>query len=118
MGDSRVYLSRNRELRQLSDDHVINEGPLKHVLSRAIGLTPEIEPHCFEIQGNMERISPQRRVFPQVFHTGELHHSLLRDGVHRSAESREKPHPRGFATQGLTCFKSVLKFSVPRGLAV
>jgi serine/threonine protein phosphatase PrpC len=50
VGDSRVYLSRNRELRQLSDDHVINEGPLKHVLSRAIGLTPEVEPHCFEIQ--------------------------------------------------------------------
>jgi serine/threonine protein phosphatase PrpC len=50
VGDSPVYLSRNRELRRLSDDHVIDKGALKHVLSRALGLSAEVEPHCFEIE--------------------------------------------------------------------
>ncbi len=50
VGDSRVYLSRGGRLSQLSHDHVINEGTFSHVLQRAIGLAPEVEPHCFETE--------------------------------------------------------------------
>jgi serine/threonine protein phosphatase PrpC len=46
VGDSRVYLSRSGSVRQLSMDHV--DEMHRHVLRRAIGLAPEVEPHCFE----------------------------------------------------------------------
>ena len=50
VGDSRVYLSRDGRLSQLSHDHVINDRAFSHVLQRAIGLAPEVEPHCFETE--------------------------------------------------------------------
>ncbi|MEA3209014.1 MAG: hypothetical protein QOE70_2071 [Chthoniobacter sp.] len=50
VGDSRVYLARNGRLSQLSHDHVINDRTFSHVLLRAIGLAPEVEPHCFETE--------------------------------------------------------------------
>ncbi len=50
VGDSRVYLSRGGQLSQLSHDHVINDSTFSHVLQRAIGLAPEVEPHCFETE--------------------------------------------------------------------
>ncbi|MDR3404895.1 MAG: bifunctional protein-serine/threonine kinase/phosphatase [Chthoniobacter sp.] len=46
VGDSRVYLSRGGRLARLSEDHV--DVDMKHVLRRAIGLAPEVEPYCFE----------------------------------------------------------------------
>lgn len=46
VGDSRIYLSQGGHLARLSEDHV--DGEMKHVLRRAIGLAPEVEPHCFE----------------------------------------------------------------------
>jgi serine/threonine protein phosphatase PrpC len=49
VGDSRVYLARGGELSQLSNDHVADDTKFKHVLNRAIGLAPEVEPHCFEV---------------------------------------------------------------------
>ena len=50
VGDSRVYLSRGGQLSQLSHDHVINDRLFSHVLQRAIGLAPSVEPHCFETE--------------------------------------------------------------------
>ncbi len=50
VGDSRVYLSRGGKLSQLSHDHVINDRAFSHVLQRAIGLAPSVEPHCFETE--------------------------------------------------------------------
>ena len=46
VGDSRVYLARDGGISRLSEDHV--DGDMKHVLQRAIGLEPEVAPHCFE----------------------------------------------------------------------
>ncbi len=46
VGDSRIYLARDGGISQLSEDHV--DGEMKHVLQRAIGLEPEVAPHCFE----------------------------------------------------------------------
>ncbi len=46
VGDSRIYLARGGQLSQLSEDHI--DADMKHVLRRAIGLAPEVEPHCFE----------------------------------------------------------------------
>ena len=50
VGDSRVYLSRAGRLSQLSHDHVINDRTFSHVLQRAIGLAPSVEPYCFETE--------------------------------------------------------------------
>ncbi|MEO6787351.1 MAG: protein phosphatase 2C domain-containing protein [Chthoniobacteraceae bacterium] len=50
VGDSRVYLSRAGQLSQLSHDHVVNDRTFSHVLQRAIGLAPSVEPHCFETE--------------------------------------------------------------------
>ncbi len=50
VGDSRVYLARDGALTQLSVDHT--DDTMRHVLRRAIGLAPEVEPHCFERQLN------------------------------------------------------------------
>ncbi len=50
VGDSPVYLAREGRLTRLSCEHVA-EGPgLEHVLDRAIGLAPEVEPHLFELE--------------------------------------------------------------------
>ncbi len=49
VGDSRVYLARGGELSQLSADHVAGGSGYRHILNRAIGLAPEVEPHCFEM---------------------------------------------------------------------
>jgi serine/threonine protein phosphatase PrpC len=48
VGDSRIYLASGGALTQLSVDHT--DGAMHHVLQRAIGLAPEVEPHCFERQ--------------------------------------------------------------------
>jgi serine/threonine protein phosphatase PrpC len=45
VGDSRVYLVRDREITQLSCDHLLEGMP--HALSRAVGLTQKVEPHFF-----------------------------------------------------------------------
>lgn len=49
VGDSRVYLARGGKISQLSNDHVADDTKFKHVLNRAIGLAPEVEPHFFEM---------------------------------------------------------------------
>ncbi len=50
VGDSRVYLSREGNLTRLSSDHVAQGNGFGHVLARAIGLAPEVEPHFFEAE--------------------------------------------------------------------
>jgi len=49
VGDSRVYVARDGILTLLSSDHTHEGDAMKHVLSRAIGLGPDVEPHCFEM---------------------------------------------------------------------
>ncbi|MFZ7112769.1 MAG: PP2C family protein-serine/threonine phosphatase [Desulfatiglandales bacterium] len=66
-GDSRIYLVRNGRLERLSRDHtIVSEqverglmttadaeiSPLKHVLTRNLGSSAEVEPDVFEIEPN------------------------------------------------------------------
>lgn len=48
VGDSRVYLYRNKFLNQLSLDHSMNEGGYEGVLTQAIGIDKDVEPYYFE----------------------------------------------------------------------
>jgi len=48
VGDSRVYLSRNTKLTQLSNDHALDEAGYENVLTQAIGISEEVEPYYFE----------------------------------------------------------------------
>jgi serine/threonine protein phosphatase PrpC len=50
VGDTRVYLARAGTLTRLSRDHVAGANGFQHVLERAIGLAPEVEPHWFEAE--------------------------------------------------------------------
>ncbi len=48
VGDSRVYLLRDTQLNQLSQDHAMDEEGYENVLTQAIGIAPEVEPYYFE----------------------------------------------------------------------
>ena len=48
VGDSRIYLYRDNELTQLSDDHSMDEEGMENVLTSAIGLQENVEPYYFE----------------------------------------------------------------------
>ncbi|MEN8147023.1 MAG: protein phosphatase 2C domain-containing protein [Campylobacterota bacterium] len=48
VGDSRVYLLRDKQLNQLSFDHAMEEGEFGGVLTQAIGIENDVEPYYFE----------------------------------------------------------------------
>jgi len=48
IGDSRVYLSRDGKLSQLSHDHILKEKGYENVLTQAMGIAKEISPYYFE----------------------------------------------------------------------
>jgi len=48
VGDSRIYLQRNEELIQLSNDHSMDEEGMENVLMSAMGLEENVEPYYFE----------------------------------------------------------------------
>lgn len=48
IGDSAIFLCRNNELVQLSNDHNMQEVGFTHVLTKALGLENNIEPYFFE----------------------------------------------------------------------
>ncbi len=48
VGDSRVYLYRDKKLNQLSFDHAMEEEGYEGVLTKAIGIDREVEPYYFE----------------------------------------------------------------------
>jgi len=65
VGDSRVYLIRNRQIEAISRDHSIvadqvemgimtveeaGKSPMKHVLTRNLGSSEDVEPEIFEIE--------------------------------------------------------------------
>ncbi|WP_373034600.1 protein kinase [Sulfurimonas sp.] len=48
VGDSRVYLYRDKKINQLSLDHSMNEACFENVLTQAIGIAKDVEPYYFE----------------------------------------------------------------------
>ncbi len=48
VGDSRVYLYRDKKIIQLSFDHSMGEAGYENVLTQAIGIDNEVEPYYFE----------------------------------------------------------------------
>lgn len=48
VGDSRVYLLRDKILNQLSFDHVMEESGYESVLTQAIGIQEDVNPYYFE----------------------------------------------------------------------
>jgi len=48
IGDSRVYLLRDKKLVQLSLDHVVDDENYDGVLTKALGLEEKVEPYYFE----------------------------------------------------------------------
>ncbi len=48
VGDSRIYISRNNTLNQLSFDHSMDEKNYENVLTQAIGMDSDVEPYYFE----------------------------------------------------------------------
>jgi len=48
VGDSRIYLSRNGQFAQLSDDHTMDEEGMENVLTAAMGLEEGVAPYYFE----------------------------------------------------------------------
>jgi len=48
VGDSRVYLYRDKQLNQLSLDHSMDEKGYENVLTQAIGIGKDVEPFYFE----------------------------------------------------------------------
>ena len=48
VGDSRVYLLRDKKLSQLSQDHSMTEKGYENVLTQAIGITQDTNPYYFE----------------------------------------------------------------------
>jgi len=51
LGDSRIYLlDKDKKLRQLSEDHIMDEDNLSHVLTQACGLSDNVEPIITSIE--------------------------------------------------------------------
>jgi hypothetical protein len=50
VGDSSVFLHRAGKLQCLSAAHTLAQPGLDHVLTRALGLAPDVEPHFFETE--------------------------------------------------------------------
>ncbi len=48
VGDSPIYLWRKDRLITLSQSHALAQSGMEHVLARAVGLEPSVEPHFFE----------------------------------------------------------------------
>lgn len=48
VGDSRVYMYRDKKLNQLSNDHSMTEKGYENVLTQAIGIDEDVEPYYFE----------------------------------------------------------------------
>lgn len=70
VGDSRAYLLRGDELKQLSEDHVGKESNTSHMLTRAVGVRADVLLHEFSA-----KVEPGDIIF------------LCSDGVHNQFEN-------------------------------
>ena len=84
LGDSRAYLFRSGELRRLSVDHVADDQELRHVLTRAAGMTADTSPHLFECE-----VRPgDRLLLCSDGVSGVLPDAVLRDLLAQGATAR------------------------------
>ncbi len=81
VGDSRIYLYRNTQFTQLSDDHAMDEEGMESVLTSAMGLEEEISPYYFE---NNLLSGDQILLCTDGLHT-ELSKNELADNIHMGA---------------------------------
>ncbi|MEA3433031.1 MAG: protein phosphatase 2C domain-containing protein [Campylobacterota bacterium] len=81
VGDSRIYLARNGQFAQLSDDHSMDEEGMENVLTSAMGLEESVEPYYFE---NNLQAKDQILLCSDGLYN-ELTQDELSDGIHMGA---------------------------------
>ena len=81
VGDSRIYLCRNKLLAQLSDDHSMEEEGMENVLTSAMGLEESVSPYYFE---NNLQAGDQILLCSDGLHN-ELSQDELSDSIHMGA---------------------------------
>ena len=81
VGDSRIYLCRNKLLAQLSDDHSMEEEGMENVLTSAMGLEESVSPCYFE---NNLQAGDQILLCSDGLHN-ELSQDELSDSIHMGA---------------------------------
>ncbi len=81
VGDSRIYLFRDGELTQLSEDHSMNEEGMENVLTAAIGLKEDVTPYYFE--NNLQ--AKDRILLCSDGLYNELGDDLLQQSIHMNA---------------------------------
>ena len=88
VGDSPVFLWRRGVIKQLTTPHSLAEDGMDHVLTRAVGLESQIDPHCFETtveRGDVVLLCSDG--VSTVLSTERLAELLGRDGTARSIVS-------------------------------
>ena len=81
VGDSRIYLCRNKLLSQLSDDHSMKEEGMENVLTSAMGLEESVSPYYFE---NNLQAGDQILLCSDGLHN-ELSQDELSESIHMGA---------------------------------
>lgn len=98
VGDSPIFVRRGGAPLQVSEDHVVAEPGMSHVLTQAIGASADLEPHTFEMPLAADDVivlcsdGISRAITPRVF--GELleRHATARTLVAAAQEAaREQP---------------------------
>jgi serine/threonine protein phosphatase PrpC len=72
VGDTRAYLLHDEHLLRLTDDHTLSQSDLRHVLSRAVGMEPEVR-----LDHRLQSLRAHDRLL------------LCTDGVHGALQDRE-----------------------------
>jgi len=92
VGDSRIYLHRNGQFAQLSNDHAMDEEGMQNVLTAAMGMEEEVSPYYFE--NNLQ--AEDRILLCSDGLYNELEENELADGVINGASYLVKKASKKF----------------------